>query len=137
MQMSFKQILCIFASIIIGAIIIVQLLPKPKLSFSDKQELLRTIEKLNSELPRKIGTIGQLDCVTYDANVITYHFTNFGDSLIDTFYEDNHNEVGEMMKYGVITLNGQHNAGVNLAKLLDCKGLILRIEFVQPSAIAY
>ncbi|WP_290379039.1 hypothetical protein [Duncaniella muris] len=131
--MSFKQILCIFASIIIGAIIIVQLLPKPKLSFSDKQELLRTIEKLNSELPRKIGTIGQLDCVTYDTNVITYHFTNFGDSSIDSFYEDNYNEIGGIMKYSAITLNGQNNAGDNLAKLLDSKGLIMRIEFKTPS----
>lgn len=133
MQTSFKQILCIFASIIIGAIIIVQLLPKPKLSFSDKQELHRTIEKLNSELPRKIGTIGQLDCVTYDANVITYHFTNFGDSSINSFYEDNYNEIGEIMKYGAITLNGQNNAGDNLAKLLDSKELIMRIEFKTPS----
>lgn len=133
MHISFKQLLCIFASIIIGAVIIVQFLPKPKLSFSDKQELFRTIEKLNSELPRKIGTIAQLDCVTYDSNIITYHFTNFGDSLIDTFYEDNHDEVGEMMKYGVITLNGQHNSGDNLAKLLDGKGLIIRIEFKTPS----
>lgn len=133
MRITFKQILCIFASIIIGAVIIVQFLPKPKLSFSDKQELFRTIEKLNSELPRKIGTIGQLDCVTYDSDVITYHFINFGDSLIDTFYEDNHNEVREIMKYGVITLNGQHNAGDNLAKLLDSKGLIMRIELKTPS----
>lgn len=133
MQISFKQVLCIFASIIIGAVIIVQFLPKPKMSFSDKQELFRTIKKLNTELPRKIGTIGQLDCVTYDSDVITYHFTNFGDSLIDTFYEDNYNEVGEIMKYGVITLNGQHNSGDNLAKLLDSKGLIMRIEFKTPS----
>ena len=133
MQISFKQILYIFASIIIGAIIIMQFLPKPKMSFSDKQELIKTIEKLNTELPRKIGTIGQLDCITYESDVITYHFTNFGDSLIDTFYEDNHSEVGEIMKYGVITLNGQHNAGDNLSKLLDSKGLIMRIEFKTPS----
>lgn len=133
MQTSFKQTLCIFASIIIGAIIIVQLLSKPKLSFSDKQELLRTIEKLNSELPRKIGSIGQLDCVTYDANVITYHFMNFGDSSIDSFYEDNYNEIGEFMKYGAITLNEQNNAGDNLVKLLYSKGLIMRIEFKTPS----
>ncbi|MBD5358673.1 MAG: hypothetical protein HDR88_17075 [Bacteroides sp.] len=133
MQISFKQILCIFASIIIGAIIIVHFLPKPKMSFSDKQELIKTIEKLNTELPRKIGTIGQLDCVTYDSDVIIYHFTNFGDSSIDSFYEDNYNQIGEIMKYGAITLNGQHNAGDNLAKLLDSKGLIMRIEFKTPS----
>lgn len=133
MRISFKQILGLFASIIIGAVIIVQFLPKPKLSFSDKQELLGAIEKLNSELPRKIGTIGQLDGVTYDSNVITYHFSNFGDSSIDTFYEDNHNKVGEIMKYGVITLNGQNNAGDNFAKLLDSKGLSVCIEFKTPS----
>lgn len=133
MRISFKQILCIFASIIIGVVIIVQFLPKPKLSFSDKQELLRWIEKLNSELPRNIGTIGQLDCVTYDSNVITYHFSNFGDSSIDTFYEDNYNEVGEMMKYGAITLNGQNNAGDNFAKLLDSKGLSVCFKFKTPS----
>ena len=56
------------------------------MSFSDKQGLIKTIKKLNIELPRKIGTIGQLDCVTYDSNVIIYHFTNFGDSSIDSFY---------------------------------------------------
>lgn len=133
MRISFKHLLAIFASVIIGAIILVQFLPKPKLSFSDKQELFKAIGKLNSELPRKIGSVGQLDCVTYDSNVITYHFTNFGDPSIDAFYEDNHNEVGEMLKYGVITLNGQNNAGDNFAKLLDSKGLTICIEFKTPS----
>ncbi len=133
MRISFKQILGLFASIIIGAVIIVQFFPKPKLSFSDKQELFKAIKKLNSELPRMIGTIGQLNCVTYDSNVITYHLSNFGDPSIDTFYEDNHNEVGEIMKYGVITLNGQNNAGDNFAKLLDSKGLSVCIEFKTPS----
>ena len=99
-----------FTSIIIGAIIIVQFLPKSKLSFSDKQEMLKVIEKINAELPRKVGTIGELDYVSYDSSVITYHFTSFGDSSIDTFYESNHNEIGEVMKYGVITLNGQRNS---------------------------
>lgn len=96
-------------------------------------EINQNDKKLNTELPRKIGTIGQLDCVTYDSDVIIYHFTNFGDSSIDLFYEDNYNEIGEIMKYGAITLNGQHNAGDNLAKLLDSKGLIMRIEFKTPS----
>lgn len=122
-----------FTSIIIGAIIIVQFLPKSKLSFSDKQEMLRVIEKINAELPRKVGTIGELDYVSYDSSVITYHFTSFGDSSIDTFYESNHNEIGEVMKYGVITLNGQRNTGHNLANLLEDKNLILRIEFKTPS----
>ena len=117
-----------FTSIIIGAIIIVQFVPKSKLSFSDKQEMLRVIEKINAELHRKVGTIGELDYVSYDSSVITYHFTSFGDSSIDTFYESNHNEIGEMMKYGVITLNGRRNTGHNLANLLEDKNLILRIE---------
>lgn len=38
-----------------------------------------------------------------------------------------------MMKYGVITLNGQNNAGDNFAKLLDYKGLTVCIEFKTPS----
>lgn len=110
-----------------------QSLPKPKLSLSDKQELLTSVGKLNSELPRKIGTIGQLDCVSYDSNVITYHFSNFGDSSVDTFYEDNYNEVGEIMKYAVITMNGRHNAGDIFAQLLDSKGLTVCIEFKTPN----
>ena len=137
MQISFKQILCIFASIIIGAIIVVPFLPKPKLSFTDKQELFREINKLNSELPRKIGTIGQLDYVTYDSDVITYHLTCFGDSSIDSFYEKNHDEIGEIMKYGAITMNGQYNGGSKLANLLDKKGLSIRFEFKTPSQKTY
>ena len=47
----FKYIVAAFVLIIMGAIIVVQFLPKPKLSFTERQNINLAIQKLNSELP--------------------------------------------------------------------------------------
>lgn len=56
----FKYIVAAFVLIIMGAIIVVQFLPKPKLSFTERQNINLAIQKLNSELPQEIGTIGKI-----------------------------------------------------------------------------
>lgn len=131
---TFKKILIIFAIIIGLKIIIVPLLPKPKLSFSERQEIWRVVDDMNRELPEKIGTIGQLDKVSFRNDTLCLHYSNYGDSSIDEFYEENYNEVREIMKYGCLTLNGQRNGGTNLANLLDSKGIILKTIFTTPSS---
>lgn len=108
-------------------------MPKPKLSFSERQEILNGISRLNSELPRKIGTIGQLDKVSFIGDTLSYYFSNYGDPIIDEFYKDNYNSVRDIMKYGCLTLNGQNNSGTRLAALLETKGIILQTIFTTPS----
>ena len=49
----FKYIVAAFVLIIMGAIIVVQFLPKPKLSFTERQNINLAIQKLNSELPTR------------------------------------------------------------------------------------
>lgn len=134
MPKAFKIILCAIALIIIGAAFVARILPKPKMSFTDKQELYGIIARLNSDLPDKIGTIGQLEEISFDdSKIITYHISIFGDSSIDKFYKENFDEIGVLMKYGVISLNGQHNTGTNLAKLLENKGINLCVDVKTPS----
>ena len=61
----FKYIVAAFVLIIMGAIIVVQFLPKPKLSFTERQNINLAIQKLNSELPQEIGTIGQFEKASF------------------------------------------------------------------------
>lgn len=129
----FKKIMIICAVIIGLTIIIVPLIPKPRLSFTERQEVLNGIRRFNSELPMKIGTIGQLDKVSFVNDTLTYFFSNYGDSTIDKFYQDNYEEVRGIMKYGCLTLNGQSDAGTKLATLLDSKGIILKTVLTTPS----
>ena len=130
----FKKILIVFTIIIGLAIIIVPFLPKPKLSFSERQEIWRVIDEINRDLPKKVGTIGQLDKVSFGNDTLCYYFSNYGDSSIDEFYEENYEEVQEIMKYGCLTLKGQKNGGTKLASLLDSKGIILKTIFTTPSS---
>lgn len=133
MPKSFKIILSILAAIFFAAILIVKSLPKPKLTYSERLEITNAINRINAELPRQIGTIGQFDSITFHDDILTYNFSNYGDESIDDFYEYNYNEVGELMKYGVIAMNGQYGMGSHFSSLLKDKDLKLHCKFVTPS----
>lgn len=133
MPKTFKIILSILAAIFIVAILIVKSLPKPKLTYYERLEIANAINRINAELPRRIGTIGQFDSITFNDDILTYNFSDFGDVSIDDFYTSNYNEIGELMKYGVITMNGQCGMGTYLSSLLKDKGLELHCKFVTPS----
>ena len=132
-MLSFKQILTLFALILINAIIIIRVIPKPKISFVKEKEMLEAINKLNSELPRNVGSIGQLDSISLESNILSYHFTVFGDPAIDNFYTDNYTEFGELAKYSIISLNGQHNTGTFITTILEENDIYLQVEIVTPS----
>lgn len=132
-MLSFKQILTLFALILINAIIITRFLPKPKISFAKKKEMLEAVNKLNSELPRNVGSIGLLDSISLESNILSYHFSVFGDPAIDNFYTDNYTEIGELAKYSILSLNGQHNTGTFIATILEENDIYLQVEIVTPS----
>lgn len=130
----FKKLLIAFTIIIGLTIIVVQIMPKPKLSYSERRELLNQLFVFNAKLPLKVGTIGQLDRVVLEGDTLSYHFSNYGDRMIDAFYEANYDAVREVMMYGIIALNGRNNNGTKLTDWYDAKGIILKSVFKTPSS---
>ena len=130
----FKKLLIAFTIIIGVTIIVVRIMPKPKLSYSERQKLLNQLFVFNAKLPLKIGTIGQLDRVVFEDDTMSYHFSNYGSRMIDTFYEANYDAVREVMKYGIVVLNGRNNNGTKLADWYDAKGIILKSVLKTPSS---
>ena len=128
MNKLFKHIVTAFVLIIVGTIIVVQFLPKPKLSFTERQNINWAIQRLNSELPQKIGTIGQFEKVTFNADTIAYYYVVYGGKETDEFYEENYNEIRELMKYIVVCMNGHHNAGTKMAQWFDDVNIPIQVN---------
>ncbi|MCM1042080.1 MAG: hypothetical protein NC396_06600 [Bacteroides sp.] len=132
MKTSFKWLLVTFALVLLGTIVVVSQLPKPKLSFTERTEINDIINRVNATLPHRMGTIGQWDKVSFCKNTLTYHYSLYGDASISQFYKDNYAEFREMIPYGFLIMNGQQNNGNLLVSLLEDKGLVTVFEFKTP-----
>lgn len=124
----FKHVIIVFVLIIVGAIVIVQILPKPKLSFTVRQNIDLAIRRLNSELPQRIGTIGQIESASFKNDTLAFYSLVFGGKETDEFYEENYNEVRELIKYHVICMNGNHNAGTKMAQWLEAANIPIQVN---------
>lgn len=124
----FKYIVAAFVLIIMGAIIVVQFLPKPKLSFTERQNINLAIQKLNSELPQEIGTIGQFEKASFRNDTLAYYYVVYGGKETDEFYEENFNEVRELMKYLVICMNGNRNTGTKMAQWINSVNIPIQVN---------
>lgn len=131
----FKRILVAFVIIIGLTIIVVQILPKSESSIPEDDEMRKIVAMINSDLPLKIGTIGQLDKVRLVDDTLSYYVSIYGDNIIDSFYEEkeNYDAVRDIVKYGIIKLNGQKNNGTKFAYTLYSKGIMLRFVVKTPS----
>ena len=89
----------------------------------DDEEMKAIVIDLNSDLPRKIGTIGTQDSITYENKTLTYNHTVYGGKSISDFYMNHYAEFKEYIKYSIVAMNGQNNNGRKLAECFYQKGL--------------
>lgn len=123
MEKLFKYILAILVVCTLVGIVVALNNPRPKLTFNDKIRLRQIITRCNADLPREIGTIGYLDCMSFADETITYAVSVKGDDRIMQVYSDNYDEFKDMLKYSFIEMNGQKNLGNTFAHCLEAKGL--------------
>ena len=129
----FKYILFICAGIVVLSMIVVSTLPKPKLTLSTRLEIEESLKDVNSDLPRKIGTIGWLNSILLEDNSIVYNLSVNGDKSIDSIYDQNYTDFHTMILYSIVTLNGQQEGGRLLAYFLDSKGINMKCMITTPS----
>ena len=72
----------------------------------DDEEMKAIVIDLNSDLPRKIGTIGTQDSITYENKTLTYNHTIYGGKMISDFYMNHYAEFKEYIKYSIVAMNG-------------------------------
>ena len=75
-------------------------------SFDDEEMKVLLID-LNSDLPRKIGTIGTQDSITYENKTLTYNHTVYGGKKIKKFYLDHYDDYKELIKYLIVAMGRQ------------------------------
>ena len=129
----FKYILFICAGIVVLSMIVVSTLPKTKLTLSTRLEIEESLKDVNSDLPRKIGTIGWLNSILLEDNSIVYNLSVNGDKSIDSIYDQNYTDFHTMILYSIVTLNGQQEGGRLLAYFLDSKGINMKCMITTPS----
>lgn len=111
--------------VIIVIIAIVSSLPKNRnATFKNEDiDIARQIKALNCDLPRDIGTIGSLESITYEDNMICYNMSILGDSSIMDFYKENYTAFKTVMLYSFALLDGQNNNATRLAEFEADKGI--------------
>jgi hypothetical protein len=134
METKFKYILGSVAGIIILSIIIALSLPKPNPTLHNRREIEKGIRKYNSELPRKIGTIGWLNAVSVEGNSIVYNMSVEGESSVDTVYENNYSDFHNLLLYSIVVMNGQREYGTLLTKCLEASEMNLKCQVTTPSS---
>lgn len=123
MEKAFKIFLWIAVVGIIVGIFIAMFVPKPSMTIYEESDLQKAVYAMNSDLPRRIGTIGTLDSVFYRDRTITYNLTVFGDNRIKEVYKQNYNEFKDILKYSALVMNGQRNMGDIFISILEEKEL--------------
>lgn len=139
-----QKLIWIFVLIGIGVAVIPLILRKTysyplpglnnELNIKDKKELLsKAINSFNQDCPRKIGTIGQMDSITLTQDTLQYHYSVYGSSKIDDYYQAHYKEIKTNLLYLFSLMNGQDETGHRLVNLFDNCGLITQINFRTPS----
>lgn len=123
LERNFGKYLC-WAIIFIGLGFVIAL----RLSFldeaynDDEAKIKKLLVELNADLPREIGTIGIQDSITFENNTLIFHHTVQGGEMIKGFYEEHYAKYKEVLKYALVSLNGQCNNGYKFAQIFFYKG---------------
>jgi len=125
MEKLFKTFAISACVVIIVVIAVVSSLPKNRNTTFKNEDIniAGQIKALNYDLPRDIGTIGSLESITYEDNMICYNMSVFGDSRIMDFYKENYTTFKTVMLYSFALLNGQNNNATRLAEFEAAKGI--------------
>lgn len=86
-------------------------------------EELKQIERINSSLPRPIGTVGILNRITVNSDTVIYHQTAFGDESLSEIYRENDSIIPQLMLLSLFLLNDElsNNGLYKLMKERDAK----------------
>jgi hypothetical protein len=125
MEKGFRYFLLIAVIGLFVGILIAMSVSRPSMTMYEEAELSNTISNWNSDLPRNIGTIGTMDSIVYHERTIICNITVFGDNSIKEVYKQHYDEFKEILKYSLLTMNGQHNMGNMFSSVLDKKELYL------------
>lgn len=123
MEKGFKYFLWMVVFGLFVGIFIAMYAPKPSMTIYEEMELRKAISSWNFDLPRKIGTIGTMDSIVYHDRTIIYTITVFGDNGIKEIYKKNYNEFKDILKYSLLSMNGQCNMGSVFSSMLEKKNL--------------
>lgn len=123
MEKIFKIFLCVVVFGLCVGVFVTTIIPKPSITIYEELELQKVFCDLNKNLPRTIGTVGTLDSIVYSERTITYNMTAFGDNRIKEVYTQNYNKFKDILKYSILTMNGQYNRGDVFMSILEQKKL--------------
>lgn len=99
MEKIFKIFIGIVITMLFVGTFIAINLPKPKMTKSEESELRRVVSRLNSDLPRTIGTIGTLDSINYVDKTVYYNMTVVGDDWIKELYSKNYDKFNPTLTF--------------------------------------
>lgn len=120
----FLKAFAVSVFILLVVIVLVSKLPKFGNSTSfDNIDIAEHIKALNCDLPRDVGTIGKLESITYEDNMICYLMSVYGDPIIMDFYEKNYDTFKTVILYSFALLNGQNENATKLAEFEAHKGI--------------
>lgn len=125
MEKESKYFLWIIVFGLFVGIFVAMNMPKHSKNITEEIEIKKAVSHWNSDMPRKIGTIGIIDSIVYHNRTITYNITVFGDNDIKEVYKKSNNEFRDILEYSLLAMNGQHNMGSIFSSILDQKELNL------------
>ena len=139
MEKVIKIALIAFVVVLLCAIGITRTLPKDRLTFEEELNLRKSVKMLNDNLPRRLGTIGSLDSITYHKRSIGYHLSVFGDPSINDLYRSHYNDFHDVFLYSIAALNGQNGNATKLAEYCNAKkiGMTTTIFFSNKESMAW
>lgn len=121
MERVIKIVSVVFIAAILVAIGIISMLPKDRLTFEEEMKVRESIQALNDDLPRRVGSIGTLDSIKFERRTICYNMTVFGESEIIDFYRSHYEDFHIVALYSYATLNGQNGNASTLAEYCKAK----------------
>lgn len=120
----FLKTFAVSVFILLVVIVLVSKLPKyGNSTLFDNIDIAEHIKALNGDLPRDVGTIGKLESITYEDNMICYLMSVYGDPIIIDFYEKNYDIFKTVILYSFALLNGQNENATKLAEFEAHKGI--------------
>lgn len=125
MEKWLKYLLGIIVVVLFIGVFVASNAPKASMTIFEENDLRSAVRSMNSDLPRTIGTIGTMDSITYHNKTIIYNITVFGDNGIKKVYKQHYNEFEDILKYSLLSMNGQHGMADMFFSALDKKDLSL------------
>lgn len=104
-----------------------------KVESDPRDDLEKVIEKLNSELPRKVGDMGSLESIKVIGDTIFYNMKVEGNLDSDKYYQNNYDNMRNLLKYGILMMNSQRGNGYKLTNLMEKNKVGICMRVTTPS----